>query len=373
MNTYTQIKLESREHRQQEVILAKFTYNPEITHRLKELFPIRWSSTLRGWTIAKQDFNLNRFFEALKDLAYINYSALKIKTRPEVSEKTKRDYSHRSGIRLPKGYLELLKQKRYSKSTSKTYSAYFKDFIHYFDERDLAELQVEEINAYLLELINKWNITTSEQNQRINAIKFFYEKVLGKGRHIYEIERPRKETLLPDVLSKEEVGNILKSTKNLKHKAMLSAIYSCGLRRSEVVNLQITNIDSKRMMIKIKGAKGKKDRYVQLSPRLLELLRQYYTQYKPKVWLFEGQTGGRYGAESISKLLKAAAYRAGIKRRVHLHMLRHSFATHQLEQGVDIRYIQAWLGHESVKTTQRYTHVTEHNFKNFKNPLDELL
>nr|WP_319266414.1 site-specific integrase [uncultured Draconibacterium sp.] len=373
MNTRPQIKLESGEHRKQEVILVNFAHHQAITNRLKELFAARWSSSLSCWTIIKADFKLSRFFEAFSELAYIDYSALKIKTKSEVPEKAKRDYSHRSATKLPKGYLELLKQKRYSKSTSKTYSAYFKDFMHYFEERDLAELRVEEINAYLLELINKWDITTSEQNQRINAIKFFYEKVLGKGRHVYEIERPRTETLLPDVLSKEEVGDILKSTKNLKHKTLLSAIYSCGLRRSEVVNLQITHIDSKRMMIKIKGAKGKKDRYVQLSPGLLEMLRKYYTQYKPKVWLFEGQTGGRYGAESISKLLKAAAYRAGIKRRVHVHMLRHSFATHQLEQGVDIRYIQAWLGHESVKTTQRYTHVTEHNFKNFKNPLDELL
>jgi integrase/recombinase XerD len=127
------------------------------------------------------------------------------------------------------------------------------------------------------------------------------------------------------------------------------------------------------MMIKINGAKGKKDRYVQLSEGLLRMLRQYYNEYKPKLWLFEGQKGGQYSAESISNLLKAAALKAGIKRRVYPHMLRHSFATHQLEQGVDIRFIQEWLGHESLKTTQRYTHVSEHNFKNFKNPLDELL
>jgi integrase/recombinase XerD len=127
------------------------------------------------------------------------------------------------------------------------------------------------------------------------------------------------------------------------------------------------------MMIKITGAKGKKDRYVQLSEGMLKLLRTYFTGYKPKVWLFEGQKGFRYGAESISKILKSAAQKAGIQKRVYPHMLRHSYATHQLEQGVDIRYIQSWLGHESVKTTQRYTHVSEHNFKNFKNPLDELL
>lgn len=373
MTTRPDITLKKGIHRNQNIVRIEFPYDKQLIDLLRKEIAPKWSRTMGCWYLPEQDFNLGRFFNAFKPVAFINYSDIKLTNEPVILKPKKRNYLYRKNIELPNGYLELLHQKRYSKSTIKTYSAYLKDFIYYFDERDLTELQVEEINAYLLELITKWDITTSEQNQRINAIKFFYEKVLGKGRHIYEIERPRKETLLPDVLSKEEVSDILKSTKNLKHKTMLSAIYSCGLRRSEVVNLQITHIDSKRMMIKIKGAKGKKDRYVQLSPRLLEMLRQYYTQYKPKTWLFEGQTGGRYGAESISKLLKAAAYKAGIKRRVHLHMLRHSFATHQLEQGVDIRYIQAWLGHESVKTTQRYTHVTEHNFKNFKNPLDELL
>ena len=373
MTTRPQITLEYGTHKRQKVVLIRYNFNRIINDRLKELFDAWWSNSHGCWLIGQDDFELGPFFEGLKDLAYINYSALKIKTKKVVPEKVSRDYSHRSATELPKGYLELLKQKRYSKSTIKTYSAYFKDFMYYFRERALKELAVEEINAYLLELINKWDITTSEQNQRINSIKFFYEKVLGKGRHVYEIERPRKETLLPDVLSKEEVGNILNASTNMKHKTMLSAIYSCGLRRSEVINLKIADVDSKRMMIKVRGAKGKKDRYVQLSPKLLELLREYYIEHKPKVWLFEGQSGSQYGAESISKIFKAAAYRAGISRRVHLHMMRHSFATHQLEQGVDIRYIQAWLGHESVKTTQRYTHVTEHNFKNFKNPLDELL
>jgi integrase/recombinase XerD len=151
---------------------------------------------------------------------------------------------------------------------------------------------------------------------------------------VYEIERPRKEKILPDVLSKHEIGAILRITKNLKHKTVISVIYSCGLRRSEAVNLRLEDIDSKRMMIKIIGAKGKKDRYVQLSQGLLRLLRLYYTDFKPQKWLFEGQKGGKYSAESISNLLKTAAIRVGISKLVYPHMLRHSFATHQLEQGV---------------------------------------
>ncbi|WP_372950932.1 site-specific tyrosine recombinase/integron integrase [Mariniphaga sp.] len=373
MNETPKITLSNATHREQPVVKVEFAYNSELINELKTRTNARWSANMNSWYIPQNNFNLGEFFTTMKPVAWIDYSGLKIVNEPENPKPKKRDYSHRWNIELPKGYSELLHQKRYSKNTIKTYSAYFKDFIYYFSELNLEKITSKEINDYLLNLIRKWDITISEQNQRINAIKFYYEKVLRKERHVYEIERPRKEKLLPEILSKEEVGKILNATNNLKHKSIISVIYSCGLRRSEAINIKIADVDSKRMMIKINGAKGKKDRYVQLSEGLLKLLRQYYSEYKPKIWLFEGQKGGKYGAESISKLLKGAAFKAGIKKRVYPHMLRHSFATHQLEQGVDIRFIQEWLGHESLKTTQRYTHVSEHNFKNFKNPLDELL
>jgi len=373
LNGKPNIILTPAEHNQTPVVKIIFDYNAQITNLLQINLPVHWSQTMKCWYIKKSDFRLGDFFSLLNKYCFIDYSALKIRHKPIVPDPVKRDYTYRTDLSLPAGYLEILKQKRYSESTIKAYSAYFRDFMHYFSERKLDEIKGDEINRYILELINKWDITTSEQNQRINSIKFYYEKVLRKGRHIYEIERTRKEKILPDVLSKEEVGAILKATENTKHKTIISIIYSCGLRRSEAIELKIGDVDSKRMMIKITGAKGKKDRYVQLSEGMLNLLRIYYTEYKPKQWLFEGQKGLRYGAESISKILKLAAQKAGIHKRVHPHMLRHSYATHQLEQGVDIRYIQAWLGHESIKTTQRYTHVSEHNFKNFKNPLDELL
>lgn len=373
MNTPTQITLKPGEHRKQEVVFVLFSHNPEIIILLKEKTPARWSQSKGCWYILKSEFKLGVFYMLFNKLAFIDYSALKIKNTPVEKEPVKRDYSYRTSTKLPSGYFELLKQKRYSASTLKTYTAYFKDFRHYFNEFDLEEISAAEINTYILHLIIEWNISVSEQNQRINAIKFYYEKLLKRDAHFYEIERPRQEKILPDVLSKNEIGDILAATSNLKHKAIISVIYSCGLRRSEAVRLKMSDIDSKRMVIKISGAKGKKDRLVQLSEAMLALLRNYYQEFKPKTWLFEGQKGGQYGAESISKLLKTSAFKAGIKKRVYPHILRHSFATHQLEQGIDIRYIQAWLGHDSLKTTQRYTHVSERNFKNFKNPIDELL
>ena len=236
----------------------------------------------------------------------------------------------------------------------------------------MTNISVEEINNYLLELIRKGNISSSQQNQRINAIKFYYEKVLGREKFYYKIERPKRSNTLPNVLSTAEVKLMIDKTKNIKHKCIISLLYSAGLRRSELINLKLTDILSGQMQIKISNSKGNKDRYVGLSKHLLTLLRQYFLEYKPKEWLIEGQMGGQYSAGSILKTIKASARKAGIRRRVTPHMLRHSFATHHLESGTDLRYIQEFLGHSSSKTTEIYTHVAKTDFNKFKNPLDEL-
>jgi site-specific recombinase XerD len=224
-----------------------------------------------------------------------------------------------------------------------------------------------------LEIIEKKQISISQQNQRINAIKFYYEKVLEQEKEFYQIDRPRKERQLPDVLSKEEISLMLKNTQNIKHRCLIAIIYSCGLRRSEVINVKLVDIDSNRMLIKIRGAKGKKDRYVQLTKNILPILREYYKRDKPEIWLFEGSYEKQYSAISIYKVVKRAAVKAGIRKRVYPHILRHSFATHHLEQGTDLRYIQEWLGHDSSKTTEIYTHVSQTNFLNIKNPIDDIV
>jgi integrase/recombinase XerD len=186
------------------------------------------------------------------------------------------------------------------------------------------------------------------------------------------IQRPRREKRLPNVLSKNEVKSILEAPTNLKHRAMLSLIYACGLRRSELLSLTKFDIDSKRMVVIIRMAKGKKDRIVPLSPKILSLLRDYYKSYNPKEFLFEGQGGGKYSEKSLENVFKQSLLKANNKKPVTLHWLRHSYATHLLESGTDLRYIQDLLGHKSSKTTEIYTHVSTKSIEHIKSPFDDL-
>ncbi|MDP8203500.1 MAG: site-specific integrase [Candidatus Tenebribacter mawsonii] len=270
-----------------------------------------------------------------------------------------------------KKYKELLIQKRYSNNTQRIYCNYFKDFNSYFKDNELDKLTTEQINNYILDLIQSKKISISQQNQRINAIKFYYEKILGRNKQYYALHRPNKEHKLPKVLSKNEVKKILTSSNNLKHHCILLLIYSAGLRRSELINLKVSDINSDRMIVNIVNAKGKKDRISLLSENTLKLLREYYKKYKPANYLFEGMKGGKYSPTSVAKILKKTALKAGLQKNVTPHMLRHSFATHLLEQGTDLRYIQELLGHNSSKTTEIYTHVSKKAIAKIKNPVDD--
>lgn len=262
--------------------------------------------------------------------------------------------------------------KRYSENTKNTYISVFSKFLEFFSDTRPEEITDEQIRTYILHIIEIQNASTSFQKQVINCIKFYYETILGRELERASVQRPRKTKELPVVLSREEVAEILKNVRNLKHKAILLTIYSAGLRRSELINLKVKDIDSKRNCIVIREAKGNKDRMTLLSPRLLELLREYFIQYKPKEYLFEGADGGQYSITSVRNILKKAVKTAGITKDVHLHTLRHSFVTHLLEDGVDIRYIQALLGHSNSKTTEIHTHVTTRRFSKIRSPLEDM-
>jgi len=272
----------------------------------------------------------------------------------------------------PESYLAKLRELRYSTNTIDSYTYMFREFINYYADKELTDISEEEIVLYLQYLVSERKVSASYQNQAINAIKFYYERVMGGRRKVYLIERPREEKFLPEVLSQEEVTAIINATDNIKHKAVLMTIYSGGLRISELINLKIKDIDSNRMQIRVEQGKGKKDRYTLLGQKTLEVLRTYVKQYQPREWLFEGHNNGPYSETSIKKALRTALDKTKITKRVSPHTLRHSFATHLLEMGTDLRYIQSLLGHQSSKTTEIYTHITTKGFDQIMNPLDKL-
>ena len=358
-----QILLENGWLKGTRVVWIRFGYDHTLIQIVKKLSHSRWNHSKRAWYIPFRYFDLDGFINQLGHHAMIEISNI-----PDPLDHK----SHKTCSKvIPEGYLRLLQQKRYSKSTIRTYISYFKQFQDYFYNFNPDEVSEYQINSYILELVNQNGISTSQQNQRINAIKFYYEKVLGRSKGNYKLERPKKERKLPTVLTKSEVQMLLGNIENLKHKCILTTIYSAGLRRSELINLRVADIDSKRNLIKIRGAKGKKDRYTLLSEKLIELLRRYYKIYHPYEWLFEGQNRGQYSATSIAKILLKAVKKAGIQKHVTPHVLRHTFATHLLEQGTNLRYIQEILGHEDPKTTQIYTHVATNEISNIKNPFDD--
>ena len=263
--------------------------------------------------------------------------------------------------------------RRYSKNTIKTYSDALQIFFKFNATENLEQLTIEHLIKFNNEHILKNNYSASYQNQVINAIKLFYRNRFNRTMEVDFIQRPRREKRLPNVLSKLEVRSILESPINLKHRAMLSLIYACGLRRSELLNLTLKDVISDRHLLFIRQSKGKKDRMLPISDKLITMLREYYRAYKPKIWLFEGQNPGeQYSERSIQLVLNQALNKARINKPVTLHWLRHSYATHLLENGTDLRYIQELLGHSSSKTTEIYTHVSTHSIQKIKSPFDDL-
>jgi integrase/recombinase XerD len=320
--------------------------------------------------------NLGLIFNTFKGVAWVDtkyfFSSRPMNESTDFSIEKYRNRVVEAGYRkCPEEYLQKLETNRYALSTAKTYILIFEKFINYFKTKKLLELNENDILKFLQHLSQK-NYSNSYLNQAVNSIKFYYEVVHGMPNRFYEINRPRKEEKLPIVLSKSEVQLMISNTTNIKHKCIISLLYSAGLRRGELLNLKIEDIDSSRMKIFIKGAKNNKDRYTLLSNQLLKDLRNYWKIYRPKKYLFEGVQGVKYTASSVLKIVQRAAQISKISKKVTPHTLRHSFATHLLEDGVDLRYIQALLGHNSSKTTEIYTHIAQNFTNNIKSPLDSL-
>lgn len=319
--------------------------------------------------IPADGFVLTDFFDRYVGEAFIDYSAIKEsppKPKPKPTQPSRPD--------LPPGFMEKLRQVRYSDHTVRVYTTYFRDFQEYFEGCDIDRITPEEINGYLVFLINEKGISTCQQNQRINAIKFYYEKVLGQPRRCYAVSRAKREKTLPDVLSKEEVRAILSAVvTDLRLWCMFSVLYSAGLRISELLALKPDDINVSRSLIRVRQGKGRKDRFTLLSKPLIKKLTEYRELYKPKVWLFERTPGEQFTESIVSKRLKAAAQEAGITKRIYPHLLRHSFATHLIEQGTDLKIVKELMGHNSIRTTEIYVHIADTFKSNIKSPLDDIL
>ena len=335
-------------HQGQHRIAIYFESTPALNARIQKLEGVVWSSTLQAWHIPDTVENRERF-----------KIALDLELEAEVKEKIEK-------------FGRWMRSRRYSDSTIKTYGEALQSFLKYYHLKPLHEITNEDIIVFNNEFIIKKKLSASYQNQVVNAIKLFFLTIEDKKLDIDLIHRPKRYNPLPKVLATEEVAKIINALDNIKHKCMLSLIYSAGLRRSELLHMQVGDIDSKRMQLLIKKSKGGKDRMAPLSETILALLRSYYQEYKPKDYLFEGQDGEQYSERSLALVLKRGCKLAGINKPVNLHMLRHSYATHLLEGGTDLRYIQALLGHKSSRTTEIYTHVSQKAINMIQSPLDKL-
>jgi integrase/recombinase XerD len=382
-NTKKRVRLAPLQHRGNSCIAMYFNIDQTIADVVRK-FPGRtYSRTHTCWYVIDAPGLLQRLIEhLLKGKIDVDTSAYE-DPRRSLQEKTHQQSGeiqekfslpplsadHLRALRMSEQQLNL---KGYSVNTRRTYLQQLKEFFIFYDSTSPLDITETEIRNFMLYLVEKKKVSRSTHGQAINAIKFFYERVLKQERKVYQLERPMRERRLPEVLSAEEILSIFEQLSNVKHKLMMMLLYSGGLRRSELLNLRAGDVDVHRRVILIRGGKGKKDRQTILADRVIPLFEQYMKKYDPLLWLFQGPNGGQYSATSLRQILKRAARSAGIRKNVRLHMLRHSFATHLLEAGTSTRYIQVLLGHESPKTTEQYTHVAAAGIYRVKSPLDSL-
>ena len=275
-------------------------------------------------------------------------------------------------LELIRKYKHTLTLKNYSSNTIDSYINGLNLFLKYVQENSLNEVSSKELEQYFYYCKTNLGYSYSTMKQLLASVRFLYLEVLKKDVDFDFNIKMKKPSTIPEVLSVKEVQRFLRSFTNLKHKAIFTLCYSAGLRLSEILNLKISDIDSERMQIRIYQAKGKKDRYSVLAPSVLDLLRDYVREYQPKEYLFEGQGGDKYSASSIQSLMRKHRKLARIKKKATPHTLRHSFATHLLDNGTDIRFIQELLGHKHISTTQIYTHVSNKSMKDIKSPIEQI-
>jgi integrase/recombinase XerD len=383
------IKLQPLQHRNQNWILIKVPLHNIIDKKIRQLPDRTYSITNKNWLVPLTKQHYKTTYYALSPLAQIDTSAMKkyfetanateLKTqKPAIVQQNKTVYKtqniHPVNANVIAVMQQMLHLKSYSTSTQRTYLNEMSQFLQAIKYVPANEFTTPRLKNYLQYCYKTLKLSENTIHSRMNALKFYFEQVLHKEKIFWEIPRPKKKIILPKVISEEKIIKALFTVKNIKHRSILLTAYSAGLRVSEVVNLKITDIDSDRMQIAIRGAKGKKDRMATLSLFTLQLLREYVKQYKPKLYLFEGQYDNEpYSSRSAQSIFKYAIKTFNLPATTSFHCLRHSYATHLLENGTDIKYIQELLGHNDIKTTLRYTHVSIKDLGKVESPLDKIL
>lgn len=367
------------DYKNKEVILLQCPKDVQLNKVFTLLGFVKFSSTLKGWHMPKSKALLQQLIAATSTIASVNIEELKLsnvalsKKIVNSTKATQECLISQENIKHLETFLQTLLLKGYSASTIKTYKNEFVNFLQTLKDVSADGLNVQRVKDYLQYCFTTLGLTENTLHSRMNALKFYYEQVLNREKFFWEIPRPKKRLILPKVISEEKIIKYLFAVENIKHRTILLIAYSAGLRVSEVVRLKIADIDSDRMQIFIRSGKGKKDRIVPLSKIILVLLRAYYKTYIPTNWLFEGQEKGMpYSVRSAQMIFRAACEQLKLPKNVGFHSLRHSYATHLLENGTDIKYIQSLLGHNDIKTTLRYLHVSNKDLGKIESPLDKI-
>lgn len=354
MNIPTIVKPQLGTHKNRAVIWCSFEFNPIVLDNFKKQFPTaKWSQSQKTWYVSDVPTHRQKLGLLPKEIGEKALQKIQpINQTPFVL------------------FRNALQQRAYSPETTKTYLAEFAQLLFMLKQHPVNDLDTQRLNAYFLYCRKTLKHSENQLNSRINAIKAYFKMVLQKDAVVDAVPRPKKQHQLPKVLSKYDIKKMFQTIENPKHLLMMQLCYGMGLRVSEIVGLKINHIDSHRMQVLIKSGKGKKDRYVNLPHSILEGLRAYYKMYQPKDYLFEGQYGNAYSVRSVQLVFKKALEKANIHKSISVHGLRHSFATHLLEAGTDMVFIQKLLGHNHLKTTEIYAQVSNKILSKVQSPLD---
>lgn len=380
------IKIEPSSYKERHIILIKFVYNSYFIELLKTI-DCSWSKTKKCWIIENNRNNLKKIFGLFKGKAILDYSAfisrskhqdsgiLNVPPKIEETKAFKRKINlSKYDITLINNFVKYLYGKLLSESTVRTYYIHVLDLLIYLKGKPTQEICNRDVELFIEDFCIMRRYSVSTHRQVISAIKQFKSFYPDCKIDELDLYLPRKTKYLPTILSKEEIISLLRFTKNLKHRAILALIYSTGLRVGEPINLELCNIDINRNQLIVKNGKGRKDRYVMLAKSFIPLLQNYLSTYNPKKYFAEGtEPGIKYTAVSIRSFLKRSCFEANITKRVTPYTLRHSYATHLLENGVDLRYIQELLGHSKPETTMIYTHVATKTLLEIESPLDGIV